>query len=79
MLLVHDSTGLYGKVNLTKFFESQLRSDLPVLRDLSSYLSEEYGNDEEPEKPEDFRQLDRQNRNLIPVMSLRDSFTRFII
>ncbi|XP_046815288.1 uncharacterized protein LOC124422620 isoform X1 [Vespa crabro] len=70
LVLAHDSTALHGKVNFTKFFESHLRNDLP-------YLSEKYNNDREAEELEDFRLLDRQNRNLMPeYRSLCETVTR---
>ncbi|XP_043665402.1 uncharacterized protein LOC122627862 [Vespula pensylvanica] len=62
LVLAHDSTALYGKVNLTKFFEGHLRSNHPALRDLS-YLSEEHDG---VEGPKDFQELDRRNRNSEP-------------
>nr|XP_050846078.1 uncharacterized protein LOC127062252 isoform X6 [Vespula vulgaris] len=62
LVLAHDSTALYGKVNLTKFFEGHSRSNHPALRDLS-YLSEEYDG---VEGPKDFQELDRRNRNSEP-------------
>ncbi|XP_014607890.1 PREDICTED: uncharacterized protein LOC106788810 [Polistes canadensis] len=75
LVLAHDSTALYEKLNFTKIFESNLRNNLPILRDLS-YLPEEYNN-EEFERPKNFGELDRQNRNLMPeYRNLCETVTR---